>query len=90
MLHSVTMKELRPRLPEVIKRIDGKLDRYVVTRRGKPVAVMMSIEDFESLMETIDILADPDAMAGIRKGEQDIREGKTRSWKEVKTSLARL
>jgi len=84
------MKELRPRLPEVIKRIDGKLDRYVVTRRGKPVAVMMSIEDFESLMETIDILADPDAMAGIRKGEQDIREGKTRSWKEVKTSLARL
>jgi prevent-host-death family protein len=90
MIHSVTMKELRPRLPEVINRVDGKLDRYVVTRRGKPVAVLMSIEDYESLIETLDILADPEAMAGIRKGEQDIREGKTRSWKDVKASLGRL
>ena len=84
------MKELRPRLPEVIKRIDGRLDRYVVTRRGKPVVVMLSIEDYESLMETLDILADPEAMAGIRQGEEEIRRGKTLSWKELKASLARL
>ena len=90
MINTVTMKELRPRLPEVIKRIDGRLDRYVVTRRGKPVVVMLSIEDYESLIETLDILADPEAMAGIRRGEKEIKRGKTRGWKEVKASLARL
>ena len=90
MINTVSLKDLRPGLPKVIARIDGKLDRYIVTRRGKPVIVMLSIEDYESLMETLDILADPKAMADLRKGEEDIRKGRTRSWAEIKASLGRL
>ena len=87
MVTTVSLKELRPELPKVIARINGKLDRYVVTKRGKPVVVMLSIEDYESLMETLDILADPKAMADLRKGEEDIRKGRTRSWDDIKASL---
>ena len=90
MVNTVSLKELRPELPKVIKRIDGRLDRYIVTRRGKPVVVMLSVDDYESLMETLDILADSRAMAGLRKGEEDIRKGRTRSWQEIKRSLAKL
>ena len=90
MMNTLSVKELRPELPKVIDKIDGKLDRYVITKRGKPVVVMISIEDYESLMETLDILADPQAMAGIRKGEADIRKGRTHSWQEIKRSLAKL
>ena len=90
MINTVSLKELRPELPEVISRIDGKLDRYVITKRGKPVVVMMSVDDYESLMETLDILADPKAMAGLRRGEEDIRKGRTRPWKDIKTSLGLL
>ena len=90
MISTVSLKELRPGLPKVISRIDGKLDRYVVTKRGKPVVVMMSVEDYEALMETLDILADPKAMASLRRGEEDIRKGQTRPWKDIKASLGRL
>ena len=90
MINTVSLKELRPELPKVIARIDGKLDRYVVTKRGKPVVVMLSVEDYEALVETLDILADPKAMAGFRKGEEDIRKGRTRSWAEIKASLGRV
>ncbi len=90
MITTLSLKELRPELPRVIARIDGKLDRYIVTKRGKPVIVMLGIEDYESLMETLDILADPKAMADLRKGEEDIRKGRTHSWAEIKTSLGRL
>ena len=90
MVNTVSLKELRPGLPKVVARIDGRLDRYVVTKRGKPVVVMLSIDDYESLMETLDILADPEAMAGIRKGEEEIRRGHTRSWASIKASLGRL
>jgi PHD/YefM family antitoxin component YafN of YafNO toxin-antitoxin module len=62
----------------------------VVTKRGKPVVVMLSVEDYEALVETLDILADPKAMAGLRKGEEDIRKGRTRSWAEIKASVGRL
>ena len=90
MINTVSMKRLRPDLPKVIRRIDGRLDRYVITKRGKPVVVMLSVEDYEAVMETLDILADPKAMAGIRKGEEDIRRGRTRSWREIKRSIAKL
>ncbi len=90
MIATVSLKELRPELPQVIDRVDRKLDRFVITRRGKPIAVLLGADDYESLMETLDILADPKAMAGLRKGEADIRKGRTRSWTDVKKSLAKL
>lgn len=90
MINTVSLKELRPDLPKVVNRIDGRLARYVVTKRGRPVVVMLSVDDYESLMETLDILADPKAMAGLRRGEEDLRKGKFRSWQEIKRSLAHL
>lgn len=90
MVTTVSVKELRPALPRVIKRIDDRLDRYIITKRGKPIVVMLSVDDYDALMETLDILADPKAMAGIRRGEEDIRKGRTRPWDEIKRSLAHL
>jgi len=90
MTQTITLKELRPELPKVVDSIDSKMDRYVVTRHGKPVVVMMSIGDYESLMETLDILADQQAMTGVRQGVADMQKGKTRSWGEIKKSLAKL
>ena len=90
MVNTLTLKQLRPSLPKVVQNIDRKLDRYVITKRGKPVIVMLGMEDYESLIETLDILADPKAMVGIRKGETDIRAHKTHSWQEIRRSIAKL
>ncbi len=90
MVSTISLKDLRPELPKVVEHIDDRLDRYVVTKRGKPVVVMLSVDDYESLMETLDILADPKAMAGLRQGQADIQKGRTRSWQEIKRSLEKL
>ncbi len=90
MTNTVSLKELRPRLPQIIDRIDHKLDRYIITKRGLPVAVMMSVEDYESLMETLDILADKETMKRIRQAEREIKQGKTISWEDIKKSLGNL
>lgn len=90
MIATVSLKELRPELPHVIEKVDRKLDRFIITKRGKPVAVLLSADDYESLMETLDILADSKMMAGLKKGEADIRKGRTHSWTDVKKSLAKL
>jgi antitoxin YefM len=90
MINTLSLKELRPDLPKVIERIDGKMDRFVITKRGRPVVVMLSVDDYEALMETLDILADPEAMRGLRQGEADIRTKHTRSWQEIKRDLAKL
>jgi len=90
MVTTVSLKELRPELPKIITQIDRKLDRFVVTKRGKPVAVILSVDDYESLMETLDILADPEAMKAIRAGEADIKKKRYRPWSEIKRDLAKL
>ncbi len=90
MISTGSLKELRPEWPRVMDRGDRKLDRFIITKRGKPVAVLLGADDYESLMETLDILADPKAMAGLRRGEAELRKGKTRSWRDVKRSLAKL
>ena len=90
MTHTITLKDLRPDLPKVVDDIDKKWERYIITKHGKPSIVMLSVEDYESLMETLDILTDPHAVKGLKRGEEDLRKGKTRSWQEVKARLEKL
>jgi prevent-host-death family protein len=87
MVNTITLKELRPGLPEVIDRIGDRLDRYIVTRRGKPVCVMLSMEDYEAIVETIDILANPKLVARIHSSEKELKAGKGIPWEKVKKDL---
>ena len=87
MENTITLKELRPRLPEVINSIDGRLNRYIVTKRGRPVAAMMSIDDYEGLLETIEILSDKQAVKRIKEAKKEIAAGKTVSLKKLRKRL---
>ena len=87
MVNTITLKELRPGLPEIINEIDRKLDRYIVTKRGKPVAIMMSMDDYEGLLETIEILSDKAAVKRIKKAKKEITAGKTVSLEDLKRKI---
>lgn len=84
---TITLKELRPKLPQVIDAVDKKFERAVITRRGHPVAIMMSIDDYESLLETMDVLSDKAGILRIKQGLAEIRGGKTVSLKEIRRKL---
>lgn len=87
MVNVITLKELRPELPMVIKDIDTKLDRYIITRRGKPVVVMMSVDDYEGLLETMEILSDKEAATRIRKAKKEIKENKVISLQALRRRI---
>jgi len=90
MVNTITLKELRPELPEVIKNIDTKLDRYIITKRGKPVVMMMNIDDYESILETIEILSDKQAVQRIKQAKEEIAKGKTISLKELRRKIENI
>ena len=46
-----------------------------MTRNGVPVVVVVSVEELESLEETLEILSDRDTVAALRESEQQIAEG---------------
>ena len=69
------MRDVRDHLSEVIDRVEHQHDRVVVTRNGRPAAVILSPEDLAQLEETIDVLGDPQALADIREADAAYARG---------------
>lgn len=70
------LADVKNRLSEVVDRLEREHGRVVITKHGRPAAVVMNIEDLEGLEETLDILSDPKLMRSIRKAEAEIAAGK--------------
>ena len=70
------LAEIKKRLSEIVDGVEERHDRVVLTRNGRPAAVIISPEELESLEETLEILSDPQAMRAIRKAERDVDAGK--------------
>ena len=80
----ITLKELRPQLPTVIDQADQEMARYIVTKHGHPVAVVMGFTDYMSLTETLIELSDPENVKDLQKAIKQVEKGQTVSWEAVK------
>ena len=87
MTRNVTLKNLRPKLPRIIDEVDSKMDRFIVTKRGRPVALIISVDDYESLLETLDVLSDAGLMKKIKKAEAEVRKGNVKALDEIEKEL---
>ncbi len=61
---TLPLAEIKKRLSEIIDGVEARHDRVVLTRNGRPAAVILSPDDLESLEETVAILSDPAASGG--------------------------
>jgi prevent-host-death family protein len=69
------LAEIKKRLSEIVDGVEERHDRVVLTRHGRPAAVIISPDELESLEETLDILSDPKAMQEISVAEAAIDAG---------------
>jgi len=67
--------------------VSGTREHIVITKRGRPEAVVMSVDELESWQETLEIMADKRAMAAIARAERDVEERRVRSWDEVRSRV---
>ena len=75
MADTLSLAAVKDRFSEIVDRVNKQHDRVIVTRNGVPVVVVVSVEEFESLEETLEILSDRDTVAALRESEQQIAEG---------------
>ena len=69
------LADVKNRLSEVVERLDREHGRVIITKHGRPAAVVLSVEDLEGLEETLELLSDPRAMRRIRKAQAEILAG---------------
>mgnify|MGYP001608897191 FL=1 len=87
MIKTLPITKARSELTTLVDRANRLLDEYIITVKGVPAAILMSVAEYESWQETMDILADPGLVKAIKKGEKEIDEGKGIPWEEVKKEL---
>lgn len=90
MSESLPLSYVKSHLSELTDRVVDEHERVVVTRNGRPAAVLVSPEDLESLEETLAVLSDPRLMAQIHEAEAELQRGEPGlTLEELKDDLKR-
>ncbi len=77
MLETVySISEIREQITRLPERFDREPEAIAVTRHGKPVMAILPWELYESIIETLEVLGDPELMAAFREGVKEMEEGK--------------
>jgi len=75
--------EVRNNFFDILDEVESSSVPYTITKAGKPRAILMSAQEYESWQETLDIMSDPQIVAGIKEGLDDLKQNRTNSFEEV-------
>lgn len=71
----MALRDAKNRLSSVVERVEREHDRVVITKHGRPAVVVVSVEDLESLEETLDALSSPALIQQISESLEEMASG---------------
>ena len=83
--HYIPVTKAKAELLDLVRKIKDSDDAIAITKNGVPEVVLMSMDKFQGLLETLEILSDENAMKSIRKS---IREGSKGMWVDFDQVMA--
>jgi prevent-host-death family protein len=84
---AIPLADLQDHLPEVIEGLQGETERVIVTQQGRAEAVLLSADDFEGLIETLEILSDSELVRELIEAEAEFTAGGGHSLEDVRKRL---
>jgi antitoxin YefM len=85
----IPLADAKARLSAVLDEVRDTHERVVITRNGRPEAVIMSVSDLEALEETLDLLSTRGALDEIRAAEEEIARGEAIGAEELRRLMER-
>lgn len=82
-MKTLPLSEAKAQLSKLVDAVAARDESVVITRNGRPAAIMVSPDEFESWQATIELLQDPAAMASIRRGLRNLAKGRILSDQEI-------
>ena len=86
-MREIPITEVRDELTSLPEQLTHTHETVTVTRRGKPVLAILPWEEYEALVETLDVLSDPELMAILRQSLKEVKQGKLIPWERAKRKL---
>jgi prevent-host-death family protein len=81
------LPEFKAQLSEVVQHVSTQHERVTITVHGRPAAVLISVDDLESLEETIAVLSDADLMQQLRESEAERAAGLMESAEDLDQAM---
>jgi antitoxin YefM len=85
---TISLADAKARLSAVLDEVRDTHERVVITRNGRPEAVILAVSDLEALEETLDLLSTPGALEEIRAAEAEIARGEAIDAEELRRLMA--
>ncbi len=73
---TLTVSAAKTHLPELIREVDRHYEAFIITKNGTPKAVLMSCDELEGLLETLDIASDTKLSKSLRKARKEAKAGR--------------
>lgn len=86
-MRSLTVTEVKARLNELVDDAESTHEQIMITKHGRPAAVLVAAEDLESLQETVYWLSRPGIRESIAEADADIEAGRTVGSDELRRQL---
>ena len=84
MAQLISITKAKQHFLELARRNAELGESFVVLKDSEPVSVLMPIDEYEALMETLDIIeAEPNILIKLKKAEREIAKGKYVKWKPL-------
>jgi len=83
----MTTVDARRELTKLPEKLGANPATVAVTRRGKPVLAIMTWEDYQAILETLEILSDDETVERLRRSIKEVKEGKLITWQQAKARL---
>jgi antitoxin YefM len=75
MIDQAPLAEVKNRLSEVVDQVEHEHARVVITKHGRPAAVVVSVADLESLEETLDVMGHEGLLSDIKESVGELKAG---------------
>ena len=82
-MKTLPLSEVKAKLSQLVDEVESRDERVVITRKGRPAAVLISQDDLESWQETLEITADRALMTEVRRGIRQVDRGQTVGYEHV-------
>ena len=82
-MKTLSLSDVKAKLSELVDEVEGRDERIVITRKGRPAAVLVSQNDLDSWQETLEITSDRALMTEIRRGIRQLKRGQTKSYEDI-------
>ena len=80
-METLSLSEAKMKLSSLVDRVNNLDEEIIITKNGKPAAVMVSPDEYEGWKETILINSDPDFIKEIKKGLKALKDKKARLYR---------